>query len=196
MNKKILLGGVILLISLPQAYATEKPFYVGIKTGWVHAQNACESHRLNCENNEIGAGVFAGYTLMPWLAIEAGYDYFGKMKAIYPSLGAPEHDAPYQGEVQGVSMALKSDLALTNDLNLFGKVGMLAWRADVKGQEELFQHRAHDSGLSPLLGAGLEYELSEQWKGRIEYQWINKVGGGDTGGSALNTLYVGLSYYW
>jgi hypothetical protein len=38
--------------------------------------------------------------------------------------------------------------------------------------------------------------LSEKWEGQHEYQWINNLGGGNTGGSDLSTLYAGLSFHW
>jgi len=142
------------MMLITKVHAVPQPFYIGVKSGWVHAHNACEPSRLTCDNNELGAGLYAGYALTPQISFEAGYDYFGKIKAMYKSLGAPERSAPY------------------------------------------FQHQAHDTGLSPLLGTGLEYSLSDKWKGQVEYQWINDVGGGNTDGSSLNTLYAGLSFHW
>lgn len=187
---------MLTILSLNGALAVENPYYIGVKTGWVHGHNACEPHRLKCENDEIGAGVFTGYTLNDWLSLEAGYDYLGKMKAIYPALGAANHTAAYEGRVQGISMAVRPSLALANNLRAFSKLGVIGWRADVDGQEYYFQHHAHDSGLSPLIGIGLEYSLSKQWMGQFEYQWINDVGGSSTGGSSINTLYVGVGYRW
>ncbi|WP_429101804.1 outer membrane beta-barrel protein [Aeromonas rivipollensis] len=184
------------MMLITKVHAVPQPFYIGVKSGWVHAHNACEPSRLTCDNNELGAGLYAGYFLTPQLSFEAGYDYFGKIKAMYKSLGAPERSAPYQGKVQGVSASLKYNLAQINNLSLFAKAGGMAWRTDVKGQEVYFQHQAHDTGLSPLLGTGLEYSLSDKWKGQLEYQWINDVGGGNAGGSSLNTLYAGLSFHW
>jgi OOP family OmpA-OmpF porin len=184
------------MIFMPEVHAESQPFYIGVKSGWVHAHNACEPHRLTCDNNELGAGIYAGYVLDPRLSVEAGYDYFGKIEATYPSLGAPKRSAPYEGKIQGLSTSLKYNHALTNNLSVFAKGGAMAWRTDVTGQEVNFQHRTHDTGLSPLLGTGFEYALSEKWKGQLEYQWINNVGGGDTGGSDLSTLYAGLSFHW
>ncbi|MFM5815264.1 outer membrane beta-barrel protein [Aeromonas dhakensis] len=196
MMRSIIIIYMATMVVIPKVFAVPQPFYIGVKSGWVHAHNACEPFRLTCDNDELGAGLYAGYTLTQRASIEAGYDYFGKMKAMYRSLGAPERSAPYQGKVQGLSASIKYNVFEINDLSVFAKAGGMAWRTDVKGQEVYFQHQAHDTGFSPLLGAGLEYSLSEKWKGRFEYQWINEVGGGNTGGSSLNTLYAGLSYHW
>ncbi len=196
MIRKIPVVCMATMMLIPKVHAVPQPFYIGVKSGWVHAYNACEPSRLTCDNNELGAGLYVGYALTPQISFEAGYDYFGKIKAMYKSLGVPERSAPYQGKVQGISASIKYNLLQINSLSLFAKAGGMAWRTDVKGQEVYFQHQAHDTGLSPLLGTGIEYSLSDKWKGRFEYQWINEVGGGNTDGSSLNTLYAGLSYHW
>ncbi|MBS4689625.1 outer membrane beta-barrel protein [Aeromonas sobria] len=84
-------------IMSPMSALANENFYIGAKTGWVHGTNACESHRLACDNDALGGGVFAGYELSDWLALEAGYNYFGKMKADYPALANSNITAGYTG---------------------------------------------------------------------------------------------------
>lgn len=189
------LGFAVAIALFPQlSHADFNGVYVGAKAGWVHGHNACESHRRSCDNDELGAGAFVGYNLNSWLAIEAGYDYFGKMKAVYPALGAPTINAPYEGTVQGVELGLKPNWSLTQALTVFGKAGTLAWWTDVNGQEVNFQHHASNNGWSPMLGAGFEYALSKKWLARLEYQWFNEVGGSETGGNSINMLSAGIVY--
>lgn len=84
-----------------EVHAEPQPFYIGVKSGWVHAHNACEPSRLTCDINDLGAGIYAGYALASNISFETGHDYFGKIKATYTSLGAPERSAPYEGKFQG-----------------------------------------------------------------------------------------------
>ncbi|MBY7731207.1 OmpA family protein [Vibrio splendidus] len=169
-------------------------FYLGGKTGWTHFSNGCESHRLECDQDELGAGIYLGYKINDWLAIEGGYDYLGKAKAIYPSLDAPSVDAPYSAKFQGIELGIKADYYLNDSWNIFGKVGGLAWRADKKGEELNYDVQERDEDVSLMLGAGLEYRLTKELKTRLEYQWFDNVGGENTGGSNINFLTVGLTY--
>ncbi|WP_421178887.1 OmpA family protein [Aeromonas enteropelogenes] len=187
------LGLSTILLTLP-FFTFANDVYVGVKTGWVHGHNACESQRLTCDNDELGAGLFAGYELNDWLALEAGYNYFGKMKADYPALGHSDVIAPYSGEVQGIELGAKPYWKLNDTTSLFTKVGTLAWWTDVTGEEVSFQHTASDNGWSPMLGAGVEMAMSDNFSARLEYQWFHNVGGDSTGGSSINMLSAGLSY--
>ncbi|WP_421174088.1 OmpA family protein [Aeromonas enteropelogenes] len=187
------LGLSTILLTLP-FFTFANDVYVGVKTGWVHGHNACESQHLTCDNDELGAGLFAGYALNDWLALEAGYNYFGKMKADYPALGHSDVIAPYSGKVQGIELGAKPYWKLNDTTSLFAKVGTLAWWTDVKGEEVGFQHTASDNGWSPMLGAGVEMAMSDNLSARLEYQWFHNVGGDSTGGSSINMLSAGLSY--
>lgn len=170
--------------------------YVGAKVGWVHGNNACESQSLVCNNDALGAGIYAGFGLNDWLAVEAGYNYFGKMKADYPALGHGEITASYAGEVQGLELGAKPYWKLNDTTSLFAKAGTLAWWVDVTGNEVGYQYSANDNGWSPMLGGGLEIIMMENISARLEYQWFHNVGGDSTGGSSLNMLSAGLSYHF
>ncbi|PML09485.1 OmpA family protein [Vibrio lentus] len=169
-------------------------FYLGGKTGWTHFSNGCESHRLECDQDELGAGIYLGYKINDWLAIEGGYDYFGEAEAVYPSLNDPSVKAPYSAKVQGIELGLKPDFNLTENLSIFGKIGALGWQADKTGKELNYTVNAKDKDISLMLGTGLEYRLTRNWGTRIEYQWFDNVGGKDTGGSNINFLTLGLTY--
>ncbi|MGY1495031.1 OmpA family protein [Aeromonas dhakensis] len=168
--------------------------YFGAKTGWVHGHHACDSQRLTCDNDALGAGVFAGYDINNWLAVEAGYDYFGNMKADYPALGHQDVTAPYSGSVQGIELGAKPYYALNDHVQLFTKVGTLAWWTDVTGDEVGYQYHARDNGWSPMLGAGVEMAMTDNLSARLEYQWFHNVGGESTGGSSINLLSMGVAY--
>ncbi|EKP0259645.1 OmpA family protein [Aeromonas sobria] len=181
------------MMSSMSALANES-FYIGAKTGWVHGTNACESHRLACDNDALGGGVFAGYELSDWLALEAGYNYLGRMKADYPALANSNITAGYTGRVQGIELGLKPQYHLNEEVSLFAKTGTLAWWTEVIGHEVDYQCNTSDNGWSPMLGIGMEAVISNNLSARLEYQWFHNVGGGDTGGSSMNMLTAGLAY--
>ncbi|MGY4028282.1 OmpA family protein [Aeromonas rivuli] len=195
MGIKTIAGASALLLTLPFPLLAND-IYVGAKAGWVHGHNACESQRLTCDNDALGAGIFAGYELNDWLALEAGYNYFGSMKADYPALGHSDVTAPYTGKVQGIELGAKPYWDLNESTSLFAKVGTLAWWTDVTGEEVGYQHSASDNGWSPMLGAGLEMAMTDNLSARVEYQWFHNVGGSATGGSSINMLSAGVAYHF
>jgi OOP family OmpA-OmpF porin len=193
MGIKTSTGTVALLLMFPP-YLLADNIYFGVKSGLVHGSNACQSHNLSCDNNALGAGFFAGYELNDWLAMETGYNYLGNMKADYPALGDNSISAPYSGKVQGIELGIKPYWNLNDSIELFAKVGTLAWWTDVTGNEAGYQHTANDNGWSTMLGSGLEMSITDSLSARLEYQWFHNVGGSSTGGSSINMLSAGISY--
>lgn len=170
--------------------------YLGVKASWIAASSACEDHVIDCDNKSAGGGLFVGYMLNDWLAVEAGYDYLGKIKAIYPAIGFPVQTASYKSEVQGLAFVAKPYWKIRENLSLFGKAGTMFWNMDVTGDEVDFTHYADDRDWSPLLGAGIECVFNSSWSTTLEYQWINNVGGSDTGGVDINAINLGIIYHF
>lgn len=185
---------VALLISSNTYAAINEGVYIGAKTGWSHFNASCESQSLDCDKEAWGGGLFLGYKFNEWISIEGGYDYFGKAKSTYPMLGDPSVNTEYTGTAQGLELGLKGDYGLTDNLSLFAKAGMLGWQVKNEGAEATYNVSEKDTGVSPMLGAGLEYAFTSNLAGRVEYQWFNNVGGEDTGGSNLHFATVGLVY--
>ncbi|UGA56644.1 outer membrane beta-barrel protein [Vibrio sp. VB16] len=169
--------------------ADESGFYIGGKTGWTHFSGSCEPLSLDCDKEAMGGGLFLGYSINDWLAIESGYDYLGKAKATYPSSSESSINASNSTKVQGVELGLKADYYLADRLNIFGKVGGFRWQAEQKMQEPNRSNRNTDDGTSLMLGTGLEYQLSDQLRTRLEYQWFDDISGSD-----VSFLTVGLAY--
>lgn len=188
------LGILLFTCPLPLLASGIDDVYVGAKTGWVHGQNACESQADSCNNDSWAGGVFAGYNVNEWLDIETGYNYFGTIKADYPALADSSVNAPYSGKIQGIEFGAKPHWDVTDNVSLFAKAGTLAWWTKVTGDEIGYQHSAKDNGWSPMLGLGVETALTSNLSARLEYQWFDKVGGGDTGGSDINLVSLGLVY--
>lgn len=182
------------LVSL-SGQATEH-WYAGAKAGWTNGSAGCDEQASACGNDNIGGGVFVGYQVNDWLALEAGYDYLGTITADYPALENPNASAHYQSEMQGFEFVAKPFWQIGADFSLFAKVGLLAWDVDVTGNEVSFEHTASNDGWSPLLGTGIEYAFSRNWSTSLEYQWANNVGGGTTGGTDLNMLNLGVTYHF
>ena len=72
-----------LLAANAQAAGQDNTWYGGAKLGWSNFYGVDESNSISTEDkddDEVGAGVFAGYQINQNLGIELGYDYLGKLK--------------------------------------------------------------------------------------------------------------------
>lgn len=177
------------------AAADAGTWYGGAKFGWSHyfdtstgskAQDNTHSVHFDYDHDNVGGGVYTGYQITPWLAVEGGYDYLGNMQI------KGQHGAGAQMKAQGLQMSLKASYALTSDWDIYGRAGAMGYRAesDVSG------HNRFETGVRPLAAVGTEYAFNKSWAGRLEYQWVSNVGNANQIGvsSDLSSVTAGLSY--
>lgn len=175
-------------------FSLASDMYFGGKIGWSHFSNACEPHATECEADSLGGGLLGGYQFNDWLAIEGGYNYYGHVNADYPALENGSKNAPYRAKVQGVELGLKADYALSTDSAIYGKIGGVGWYAETEGEEISFDVSHDAQGISPSLGLGYQHNLTGNSRLRVEYQWVNNVGEGATGGADIHFVTLGVDF--
>lgn len=155
-------------------------WYAGAKFGWshyadTHTKNgfAEPSVNTNVDHDNVGGGVFGGYQITNWLAVEGGYDYLGNMQFNGGPAGA-------KLKSQGLQLSLKTSYGLTDDWDLYGRFGAMGYRAET----DMAGHNKFETGVRPLVAVGTEYAFTKNWAGRLEYQWVSNVG---------NSNQIGLS---
>jgi OOP family OmpA-OmpF porin len=178
------------------AAADAGTWYSGAKFGWSHyfdtntGSKALESNNssnhFDIDHDNVGGGIYTGYQITPWLAVEGGYDYLGNMQI------KGQHSAGGQMKAQGLQMSLKASYALTNNWDIYGRAGAMGYRAesDVSG------HNRFETGVRPLAAVGTEYAFNKNWAGRMEYQWASNVGNANQIGvsSDISSVTAGLTY--
>ncbi|MGO2343737.1 MULTISPECIES: OmpA family protein [Vibrio] len=175
------------LLMSPQVNAAAEnagEFYLGAKTGWANF-DYCESGD-DCDDDAWGGSVYGGYQFNEWFSLEGGYNYLGKAKASSSS-------NTLESKVQNGELGAKLDWNLTSAWNLFGKVGTSY--NDIEHDVSTGYSKS-DNNWSVMLGAGVEYQLSHNWRIRTEYQWFDDVGSSSIAKSDVNYLTLGLSYYF
>ncbi|NIF20646.1 porin OmpA [Candidatus Pantoea multigeneris] len=186
--------------TVAQAAPKDDTWYTGAKLGWSQYHDTGNYGNGYLNNNgpthesQLGAGAFLGYQANPYLGFELGYDWLGRM--------------PYKGTVdathgngafkaQGVQLTAKLSYPITDDLDVYTRLGGMVWRADGTQNNGTYgRFKDHDSGVSPLAAVGVEYALTKNWATRLDYQWVNNIGDAQTVGARPDnaTLSVGLSY--
>ena len=210
--------------SVAQAAPQANTFYVGAKAGQASFHDGIKSNTdatnprsLNFGNgyhrNSVTYGVFGGYQVLNQdnfgLAVEAGYDDFGRVKFLRNGKTNVKHTN--HGAHLGVkgSYNLGGLTSALEGLDFYGRAGAALVRSDykvynskgarVRGAGE------HSLRVSPVFAAGFEYALPSlpELALRLEYQWLARVGKLRTGRTEnssvdynpwIGSINAGLSY--
>ena len=177
--------------SVAQAAPQANTFYVGAKAGQASFHDGIKSNTdatnprsLNFGNgyhrNSVTYGVFGGYQVLNQdnfgLAVEAGYDDFGRVKFLRNGKTNVKHTN------HGAHLGVKGSYGLTEGLDFYGRAGAALVRSDYKVYNSKGA-RVHSAGrhslrVSPVFAAGFEYALPSlpELALRLEYQWLARVG--------------------
>ncbi|EJF29432.1 porin OmpA [Enterobacter sp. Ap-916] len=177
--------------TVAQAAPKDNTWYAGGKLGWSQFHdtgwyNKDLQNNGNTHESQLGAGAFGGYQVNPYVGFEMGYDWLGRM--------------PYKGSVtsgafkaQGVQLTTKLGYPITDDLDIYTRLGGMVWRAD---STNTIAGKNHDTGVSPVFAGGVEWAVTRDIATRLEYQWVNNIGDAQTVGVRPDNgmLSVGVSY--
>ncbi|KJG17593.1 OmpA family protein [Photobacterium angustum] len=190
-----------LLISGAVNAATVNPFYAGVRAGGVHyadfdtkdyANGTYGSGAEGVDRDDFAAGVFMGYNVTPWFAIEGGYTWLGEVTSKYD-----EHHDQGKIEQQAIDLVGKFTYQATDKVDLYTKVGG-AWQfTRAKG----FGATDRDDSLIATAGLGAEYHFTDNLSARAEYQYYHNMETKPTGTDTklnwdANYYGVSLVYGW
>lgn len=196
--------------SVAQAAPQENTFYAGVKAGQASFHDGVRAlareNRLGYHRNSFTYGVFGGYQILNQdnlgLAVELGYDDFGRAKARADGKIFAKHTN------HGAHLSLKGSYEVLEGLDVYGKAGVALVRSDYKFYEAANGARDHNKGrhslrTSGLFAVGAEYAVLPELAVRLEYQWLTRVGKfreQDRPNSAINynpwigSINAGISY--
>ena len=175
--------------SVAQAAPQENTFYAGVKAGQASFhdginKNSVIANKLSVNDygynrNSFTYGVFGGYQILNrdnlGLAVELGYDDFGRVKFKEAGKVAAKHTN------HGTHLSLKGSYEVLNGLDVYGKAGVALVRSDYKFYNTENGARDHKAGrhslrTSGLFAVGAEYAVLPELAVRLEYQWLTRVG--------------------
>jgi len=179
------------------AAADTNTWYGGAKLGWSHYfdgngnndfnDNLSNATDFDASSDNVGGGVFGGYQINPWLAVEGGYDYLGNMQ-VEGNNGV----AGAKMGSQGLQLSMKASYSFNENWDIYGRAGAMAYRAETQQDG----NTNFETGVRPLAAVGTEYEFNDNWAGRLEYQWVSNVGNSNQIGitSDVSTVTAGVVY--
>ena len=160
--------------TVAQAAPQADTFYAGAKAGWASVHHGLNQFKdepgQTVSRNSEAYGVFGGYQITDNLAVEAGYEYFGRAKA---KTNGEQH---FRHTAHGTTLALKGSYPVLADLDVYGRVGAALIRSDYKFTDGSDVEKYHNLKVSPVFAAGVEYAILPELALRAEYQWVSRVG--------------------
>lgn len=174
--------------SVAQAAPQENTFYAGVKAGQASFHDGINRNHVienglegkyGYNRNSFTYGVFGGYQILNrdnlGLAVELGYDDFGRAKARQAGKTVAKHTN------HGAHLSFKGSYEVLNGLDVYGKAGVALVRSDYKFYDETNGARDHEAGrhslrTSGLFAVGAEYAVLPELAVRLEYQWLTRVG--------------------
>jgi OOP family OmpA-OmpF porin len=150
---------------------------LGFKTGDFNIGPAGTG--ISFDESDTAFKFFAGYRVLPWLAIEGGYDNLGRNTVSFSNAGGA---ARLEYKVDALKLTGVGSFAFGNTgFSAFGKLGFgytrvredssnfpaVMARGDVSESEWK---------ITPVIGAGVQYRLPRGLALRAEYEHYNEVG--------------------
>ena len=215
MKKSLIALAVVSAAAVAQAAPQANTFYAGAKAGWAsfhHGVNQFNSKYKNdarysnaytnvaVNRNSVTYGVFAGYQIVDNLALEVGYDYFGRVRGNHTFPKNNKDKVVQKHVAHGTHLSLKGSYPIVDGLDAYARVGAALIRSryftqanengftEVKGERK----KAHNLKTSVVLAGGLEYAITPELAARVEYQWVSRVGNLDK--AARKEGYEGTNF--
>lgn len=199
--------------SVAQAAPQENTFYAGAKVGQASFHDGIKDNLGSYHRNSVTYGVFGGYQILNrdnlGLAVELGYDDFGRVKG--RDLGKTD----FKHTNHGAHLSFKGSYNLggltsaLEGLDVYGRAGVALVRSDYKFYDvngaRVHSEGRHSLRTSGMFATGVEYALPSlpELALRLEYQWLTRVGKfrtQDTANSSIDynpwigSINAGLSY--
>lgn len=192
MKKQILLACVLSAFTLP---ALADNFYVFGDVG----QGKMEvdaSNDFTFSKTDTTFSLGAGYNFNKFVAIEVGYRDLGEIKdrGLYFD-GVDDYTYTSKLSATAIQASVIGKLPISDDFNLFGRVGIASIDADYRGTASYADGNNPDPDTSSesktraLVGVGASYALTPQIALRAEYNQYAKWD--DT---KLSALTIGATY--
>lgn len=186
MKAKILSLSVIAALGFAFAAQAAVPetAYVGVRGGWAHMDMDSTDWSSADDKDAVGYGIYAGYNLTSWAAIEAGYNYFDGF-----SFNDKDDRKSYDFDVHGPEAALRLAFPLGPDGSDIYVRGGAFW-ATTK-----VDHGGSNHEIAPFVGAGVQYAVTKNFGVRVGYDYyfdvIDDEGLPETD---IGLLYAGLQF--
>lgn len=170
-------------------------FYVGAGLGFGKHNDTCKESFINsidCDDAGFAWKAYGGARLSPMFGIEGGYRNLGDAKLT--GTDGSGNSVSLEKEIAGFDVEAVGFFPVSNEIEVFGKAGLMHWEQDVVKSETVKTTTSKDSGTSLLLGAGAQYKMNENTSLRAEWERVFGVGGSTTSETDVDMLTAGITF--
>lgn len=181
-------------------------FYAGASIGQSKFKGACDSEPgttiSNCKDTDTAWKIFGGYEFTPNLAVELGYNDFGRISGdATVVVGGSTFTGSAKIEATAFELTGIGTLPLGHQFSLYGKLGV--YYAETKSSADVRQttppfasgsSSTSDNNSNLTFGLGARYDITSNIGIRAEWQRFSKVGGDNTGKGDIDVLAIGGLY--
>ncbi len=209
MKKTVLcavLGAALAPCGSAFAQDSTKGFYAGLSIGQSKFKGACDSKAgvtlSNCKDSDTAWKIFGGYQFTPNLAVELGYNDFGRISSdAVVTMGGSTFAGNARIEATAFEATGVGTLPLGHQFSLYGKLGV--YYAETKSSANVTQttppfasgsSSASDNNTNLTFGFGARYDVTKNIALRAEWQRFSKVGSDSTGKGDIDVLGIGALY--
>lgn len=146
--------------------ATAEGWSIGLGIGESELDDFCDlATGISCDDTDTGTRFFAGYDLNENFRIEGFWVDLGEVDARNSATGGF-----VEAESDGIGIALMPMLPASDQVDVFGKIGLFRWDSDLRtnafGPTESFD----DDGTDLLFGGGVRLRLGDRFSLRGEWE--------------------------
>jgi OOP family OmpA-OmpF porin len=132
--------------------------YIGASAGESKFRADCrETNVFRCDKRDTGFKVYAGGKVNEVIGVEIGYTDFGRIAASGGDI-----------EAWAIPLTLTAGVPL-GPVNIFGKVGGVFGRTDVKASASTLLDTGHKNGWGWTYGAGATFKVSQRLDIRADW---------------------------
>ncbi len=166
------LTGAALLLAGPVALAQgSERFYVGAGAGASDIDRDATEGLITSgavDGSDSGIKIYGGYRFRPNLALELAYVDLGTLTYSGDFAGMPVTGGKVKAS--GFNTSLVGIHPLNPRLDLFAKVGLVAWNAKASDVTGGVPFAAKDDGVDLSFGVGADYYFTKKVGARLEWE--------------------------
>jgi len=189
-NRKIYLTALCATLTTlsfaPAAFAEDNGFNVGIDYGRTEAKKYCENI-TNCSDSDNGPKFEVGYDFNKNVGIELGYTSFGKF------VETSSDSISLTQKSNAVTLSVIGTLPVNEMFAVYGRFGYARYDTNNSGTVEGVPVK-DENGNSPFWGAGVKFNLNEQFALRLEYQDYRDLSDSAGRKDDVQGLFGGVTY--
>ncbi|HRJ52886.1 MAG TPA: outer membrane beta-barrel protein [Candidatus Thiothrix moscowensis] len=177
----------------PPGFMNGTKLYAGGSLGAGQQGDVCNDPFFNgsCDDKDVAWKVFGGARFDPMWGAEAAYNKLGTTSKTGNTSGS---SAGLENELTGISVAAVGYVPVATQIEAFGKGGAIFWDRETTQTAGGATTSSKDEGTSPLLGAGVQYQVNDNLHLRGEWEHMFNVGSDSAYETDADLYSIGLMY--